>query len=226
MTASPASIRYNNPGAMWGKGNPVATKWGANQTIGLNDGLGQGNNIAVFPDMVHGAAAQFDLWRGRNYFNKPLSQAIRTWCGGNSVAQYIAFLTSRCPGLSANTLITESVLSGSLGVELMKAQAWMEAGRPYPMTDAQWQQAQSMVFKGAPAPEVPAAPGLPLVTFGSTGLHVSEMQGLLGCAETGTYMRASETEYALRLFQVRNKLKPDGECGDKTWSALKPVKTS
>jgi hypothetical protein len=60
----PASIRYKNPGAMWG-GSALAKKWGANQTVGLNDGLGQGNNIAVFPTMVKGAAAQIDLWHTR-----------------------------------------------------------------------------------------------------------------------------------------------------------------
>jgi hypothetical protein len=33
----PASIRYKNPGAMWGKGNPIAAKWGAGPTVNLND---------------------------------------------------------------------------------------------------------------------------------------------------------------------------------------------
>jgi hypothetical protein len=28
----------------------------------------------------------------------------------------------------------------------MKAQAQWEAGKPYPMTDAEWRQAQAMVF--------------------------------------------------------------------------------
>lgn len=46
----PASIRYKNPGAMWG--SKLAIKWGASpRAVSLNDGTGQGNNIAVFPHM-------------------------------------------------------------------------------------------------------------------------------------------------------------------------------
>jgi hypothetical protein len=37
----PASIRYRNPGAMWG--SPLAIKWGATpKPVTLNDGKGQG----------------------------------------------------------------------------------------------------------------------------------------------------------------------------------------
>jgi len=46
----PASIRYKNPGAMWG--SALAIKWGAaKKAVTLNDGTGQGNNIAVFPTL-------------------------------------------------------------------------------------------------------------------------------------------------------------------------------
>jgi hypothetical protein len=34
----------------------------------------------------------------------------------------------------------------------MKAQAQWEAGKPYPLSDAQWQQAQAAVFKGVKLP--------------------------------------------------------------------------
>src|SRR5262245_43067045 len=95
MAKEPASIRYKNPGAMWGN-NAIAKKWGAIKTVGLNDGLGQGNNIAVFPTFIQGICAQLDLWRtSKNYRNKKFADAIRTWSGGNYVESYIRFVLDR-----------------------------------------------------------------------------------------------------------------------------------
>jgi hypothetical protein len=142
----PASIRFKNPGAMWG-GSALAKKWGATKTVGLNDGLGQGNNIAVFPTMVKGAAAQFDLWRtSKNYHNRKLQDAIHTWSGGNYVSSYVNFLIKRVPGLTPDTVIDDDFLRSGQGLAMMKAQAWHEAGKQYPMTDAEWREAQSLVF--------------------------------------------------------------------------------
>src|ERR1700749_422194 len=122
----PASIRFCNPGAMWGSAQ--AKKGGAKDAVTLHDGLGQGNNIAVFPDKIHGAAAQFDLWRtSSNYHNKALFAAIHTWSGGNSSAAYVAFLEKHAPGLQASTIINDTLLSSPLGLAMMKAQAWNEA---------------------------------------------------------------------------------------------------
>lgn len=151
----PASIRSNNPGAMWGKGNPIATKWGSTKTEALADGLGQGNNIAHFPTPVQGAAAQFDLWN-QHYTGMTLRAAITKWSGGNWSQPYADFLT-RWTGLSMDTTITSAVLSGPQGLKLMEYQARWEAGQSYPLTEAQWAQAQDMVFHGkampAPAPQ-------------------------------------------------------------------------
>lgn len=142
----PASIRYNNPGAMWG-GNAISRKWGEVGNVALNDGLHQNNHIAVFKDVVHGAAAQFDLWHtSKNYHNQPLQHAIRTWSGGNSWPEYVRLISKQVPSLTASTIITDEILSGPIGLALVKAQAQMEAGRVYPMTDAQWRQAQVLVF--------------------------------------------------------------------------------
>lgn len=143
----PASIRYKNPGAMWGGSR--ANKWGAVDDIVLKDG--QSNHIAVFPTTVQGAAAQFDLWRAA-YTGLSLQAAIAKWSGGNSSATYMKFLTGKT-GIAAGDRITETMLASPKGLALMKAQAQWEAGRAYPMTDAEWQQAQAMVFKGAPAPQ-------------------------------------------------------------------------
>ena len=93
----PASIRYKNPGAMWG--GKHARKWGAIDDVVLKDG--QANHIAVFPDVVHGAAAQFALWK-TGYCNMSLSAAIRKWSGHNSSAAYMAFL-GRHVGVTAQT---------------------------------------------------------------------------------------------------------------------------
>jgi hypothetical protein len=131
---------------MWG-GSALAKKWGAEKTIGLNDGLGQGNNIAVFPTKVMGAAAQIDLWRtSKNYHNRRLQDAIRTWSGGNYVSSYMAFLMKRVPGLTPDTIIDDDFLRSGQGLAMMKAQAWHEAGQQYPMTDAEWREAQDLVF--------------------------------------------------------------------------------
>ena len=61
----------------------------------------------------------------------------------------------------------------------------------------------------------------PTVRPGSTGADVQRLQTLLGCKVTGQYLPGSETEFALKLFQVRRGLDPDGKCGPLTWSALK-----
>lgn len=154
VKAESASIRYNNPGAMWGKGNPIATRFGAKKTVGLNDGLKQNNNIAVFPDMIHGAAAQFALW-DHGYTSRTLAAAISKWSGGNSSLEYMKFLTKQT-GLKTSSPITRALLEGPTGIELLKAQAQWEAGKPYPMTDADWATAQAMAF-GAPLPTTTGA---------------------------------------------------------------------
>lgn len=152
----PASIRYNNPGAMWG--GKHANKWGATNTVGLNDGTGQGNTIGVFPTKVQGAAAQFDLWR-IGYVGMSLSAAIRKWSGGNSSSAYMNFLNDKT-GIRSTDTVTATLLAGPKGLALMKAQAQWEAGKPYPMSDAEWITAQNMVFPGAnpaPPPDIPKA---------------------------------------------------------------------
>lgn len=146
-----ASIRYNNPGAM-GRGGGVGKRWGETSGVALNDGTGQGNTSAVFPDKVHGAAAQFDLWRV-GYAGRTLYNAIGRWSGGNHTDAYVEFLTKKT-GIPSYQVITADLLDGELGLALMKWQAYWEAGETYPLTDEQWQQAQSMVFgETQPAPE-------------------------------------------------------------------------
>ena len=145
----PASIRYKNPGAMWG--NALAKKWGALSAVKLNDGLGQGNNIAVFPTYIQGICAQLDLWRtSANYKNKRFADAIRIWSGGNYVESYINFVLSRVPGMARDTVMDDSFWRGSMAIPFLKAQAWHEAGKQYPAPDEDWIEAQKRVFSGMP----------------------------------------------------------------------------
>lgn len=144
----PASIRTKNPGAMWG--SPLAKKWGSTETITLHDGLGQGNNIAVFPTYVQGICAQLDLWRtSKNYRNRRFADAIYIWSGGNNVPSYIAYVKARVPGMTENTIMDDAFWRGPMGIGFLKAQAGHEAGKPYPAPDADWVTAQRIVFAGA-----------------------------------------------------------------------------
>ncbi|WP_425991397.1 hypothetical protein [Afipia sp. DC4300-2b1] len=152
----PASIRYKNPGAMWG--SALAIKWGASpKAVTLNDGKGQGNNIAVFPTYVQGICAQLDLWRtSKNYRNKRFADAIAIWSGHNNVESYIAFVLARVPGMTRNTVMDDSFWRSSMGLAFLKAQAWHEAGKRYPAPDADWIEAQRLVFLGLAPPSAPA----------------------------------------------------------------------
>jgi peptidoglycan hydrolase-like protein with peptidoglycan-binding domain len=149
MAREPASIRYKNPGAMWG--NKLAVKWGAAKAaVKLNDGTGQGNNIAVFPTYVAGICAQLDLWRtSKHYRNKKFKDAIAIWSGGNHVQEYIAFVKKRVPGMTENTVMNDAFWQSDMGIAFLKAQAWHEAGKRYPAPAADWIEAQRIVFSGA-----------------------------------------------------------------------------
>lgn len=173
----PASIRYKNPGAMWG--NALAIKWGADKkAVNLNDGLGQGNNIAVFPTYVQGICAQLDLWRtSKNYRNKRFADAIRIWSGGNYVASYIAFCKARVPGLTEDTIMNDAFWKGSSGIAFLKAQAWHEAGKQYPAPDADWIEAQRRVFSGVPTANT--------VKKAATSVAAGTVTGTAGAAQAG-----------------------------------------
>ena len=141
----PASIRFKNPGAMWG--NSLAKKWGSTETVTLHDGLGQGNNIAVFPTYVQGICAQLDLWRtSPNYKNKRFEDAINIWDGHNNTPSYIAYVLQRVPGMTRDTVMDDAFWRGPLAIGFLKAQAGHEAGKTYPAPDADWIEAQKRVF--------------------------------------------------------------------------------
>ncbi len=162
----PASIRTNNPGAMWGGSH--ANKWGATDDLVLKDG--QSNHIAVFPTKVMGAAAQLDLWRVA-YSGKTLARDIDKWSGHNSPKGYVAALQKEA-GIGPNEIITPALLAGPKGLALIKAQARWESGRPYPMTDAEWEEAQRLVFPPKSASHPAELPIGTAVAAGSAAIGV------------------------------------------------------
>ncbi len=192
MAKEPASIRFKNPGAMWG--SALAIKWGAEKVaVKLNDGTGQGNNIAAFPTYVQGICAQLDLWRtSKNYRNKPFKDAINIWSGGNHVESYIKFVLDRVPGMTRNTIMDDAFWRSSMGIAFLKAQAWHEAGKRYPAPDSDWIEAQRRVFAGAPAKPAkpkPTEPETSVVTVdGSNKTTTKEIET---SAENDTETRGS-----------------------------------
>lgn len=220
MAKIPAAIRYKNPGAMWP--GRVATKWGSTDWITLNDG--QGNKIAIFPTFVQGAAAQFDLWATRYTTGETLKQLIDRWSGRNSPVEYVRFLEAQT-GISINTVVTRALLASQSGWRLLKAQSRWEAGRPIPMSDDDWQQAQKMVFAGATttAPTTAAVdPTKEILRKGDRGEVVKKLQTALGF--TGRDVDGDfgiNTLIALKAAQFTHGLANDGICGPASWAMLK-----
>lgn len=136
-----ASVRNNNPGAMWIKGNKTAQEFGATGGENLSDGLGQGNNIARFANAIDGGAAQFALL-AKGYMNRTVSEAIRKWSGGNNVGSYLSVM--RKYGVNPGMTLTKDFLFSDAGIQFVKAMAHHEAGAPFPMGDDGWREAQNI----------------------------------------------------------------------------------
>lgn len=142
---APASVRYNNPGAMWP--GPSSRKFGGSDYGVLRDG----NLIAKFDDPVNGAAAQFDLLDSKKYVNRPIGSLIGEWSGytgGSKNVDSYAASVANSVGLSPDDRLTPQLLRSPAGIAFAKAQARMETGYDYPLTDDQWKQAQGLAFGG------------------------------------------------------------------------------
>ncbi len=88
--------------------------------------------------------------------------------------------------------------------------------------DKPWDLSGLTITANPPAPSTPPAP--PVVKPNSTdAAAVAKLQKALGCLPTGTYKPGSETEFALKLLQVRNNLVPDGIAGPQTWKAIATI---
>ena len=141
-TGIPASIRNNNPGAMWP--GAQAARFGSLGYEALNDG--QGNKIARFATPEAGAAANMALL-AEKYVGMTLRDAIAKWSGGNDVGTYLSGLAGK--GFGADTVLTPELMKNQeLMTSLLKAMAQHEAGRPFPMSDAQWGNAFQLYLGG------------------------------------------------------------------------------
>lgn len=144
----PASIRNNNPGAMYpGKS---AKKFGSrtHEILRSKDGV---HKIATFPTSIHGAAAQFDLLHS-SYRNMTIEKAIAKWCGGFYVSTYIKVLEGQA-GIKRTDILTSEILKKpDAAIPLAKAMAFQEAGKEYPMSDDEWSASHQMAFGGSVAP--------------------------------------------------------------------------
>jgi murein L,D-transpeptidase YcbB/YkuD len=180
----------------------------------------QRNKIAVFDDFVHGAAAQFDLWAS-NYTGMTLQAAINKWSGGNSPTAYANFLEQRT-GAKISVPVTKAFLASDAGWKLLKAQSRWEAGQEIPMTDAEWQQAQQLVF-GAGEHDDPSIPiQSTVIRLGARGEVVKKMQTALGfTGKDADGVFGHDSQVALKAAQFTHGLTNDGVCGPASWAMLK-----
>lgn len=149
----PASIRNRNPGAQ--EPGPSSKRFGSSSHEVLRwtyKGKPAVNKIATFPTNEHGAAAMFDLL-SRKYTGKTIEKAISTWCGGYYAGAYAKALEANGGVKAGDVLTVELVRNPEFAIPLCKAMARVEAGKDFPLSDAEWQEAHSMAFGGATAPE-------------------------------------------------------------------------
>ena len=150
----PASVRHNNPGAMY------PASWMKDFGMMGHDIIGGGHPIAHFPTAVHGAAANLNLM-DRKYAGKDLGAFIRMWSGNNSSQAYRDHVAKQV-GIPNNAVITrEMIRDPEVGWKILKAQSEWEKGSKGPkmiLTDDQWRAAHRMFLEkrgivpaGAPA---------------------------------------------------------------------------
>jgi hypothetical protein len=178
--AGPASVRFNNPGAQYP--GDIARRWGSTETRTI----GGGHSIAVFPDALSGAAAQFDLLNSR-YTGRTLADAIRSWSGNNSSEQYAAQV-SQATGLAPDTVLTREMLADPrIAVPLARAMARQEAGRDYPLSEAQWATAHSRFLAGPTATgEGPATGFSSAASAAEYGRQLAAEAGIEPAASAGS----------------------------------------
>lgn len=129
-----AAIRYCNPGAQYPSADAAAFG-----QLGYGV-IGGGHKIARFPHSVNGAAANLDLLR-RRYVGMTIGEAGKKWTGANSFG---------VPGYPDAAMLTaETIDDPSLAIPFMQAIAKREAGKDYPMTEAEWRAAHAMFMVGS-----------------------------------------------------------------------------
>lgn len=156
----PASIRNSNPGAM--EPGFASKRWGSTtfETLKWTDKQGKAhtNLIATFPTHSHGGAALFTLLaEGKYYRDKPIQDAIATWCGGHSASEYIDHM-EKTTGIKRTAILTnERIRDPDIAVPIAMAIARFEAGAKadLPLCEEDWREIHGMAFSGktvAPKP--------------------------------------------------------------------------
>lgn len=200
MSTIPASIRYRNSGAQYP--GPSAKLFGGT----THAVIGGGHKIAIFPTMTDGASAHMHLlWR--LYVGLTIGQVIAKWSGANHTNDYLRAIEARTRW-TRHDYVTKGLLEDAeLAIELCKAMAWHEAGREYPMTDAQWREAheQFMTVIGGGKVALDRASPLPVtaaIDLAKSHLGEREIPGarhnpfIVGCfEEVGTKVRDDETSW-------------------------------
>jgi hypothetical protein len=157
MSIVPASIRNRNPGAQYpGKS---AKKFGSSsfETLTSRDGV---HKIATFRSHIQGGSALFDLLDAR-YTGMTIEKAITKWCGAFYVSTYIKVLEDK-GGIKRTDILTKDLLRDpEKAIPLARAMALQEAGRDYPMTGEEWQQAHACAFVEPIAPAFSADNDVP-----------------------------------------------------------------
>ena len=87
--------------------------------------------------------------------------------------------------MTRNTVMDDSFWRSSMGLAFLKAQAWHEAGKRYPAPDADWIEAQRLVFLGLAAPIPPVKPATPKPTVAKSDKAV--VGGAVVAAGAATY---------------------------------------
>lgn len=134
---TPASIRTKNPGAQYP--GPSARAFGSY----AHEVIGGGHKIAVFDTFEHGAAALFHLL-DRVYVGLTLGDAIRKWSGGNNVNSYLTVIESSTVYNRGDYLDRDLIENPESAIPLARAMAKHEAGRDYPMSLAEWENAHRL----------------------------------------------------------------------------------
>ncbi len=131
----PASFRYNNPGAQFP--SKEAAKFGQ---LGFGKIDHDQFKIALFPNPVNGAAANFDLLN-RNYTGMTIGDAGVKWTGSHGFG---------VPGFDPSTILTKVMLADrAQAISLLKAIAKRESGRGNNLTEDMWRQAHDMFLAGS-----------------------------------------------------------------------------
>ena len=129
-----ATERFNNPGGLY----PASwqEKYG---TTGVGI-IGDGHQIQGFQTAEGGASAQMALLKeGKFYRDKPITDAINTWSGGNYPEAYIATLKQQGIDTTKTMDFYTSTKEGT--IQLAKAMAYHEKGGTHSLSDEGWSNA-------------------------------------------------------------------------------------